>query len=190
MIIEVGGIDGAGKSTLVDPLAQRLGGQARKTNAFPGDTHQRATAVGGAFGDRAEAAFRASAVATALLHEAATVPAGTVVYDRFREGALMYFAVKDCWPVPEDVVTRLPRPAVVLLLDVPVETGLARRQRPADADLDRERSYMHACAEYLRRRATADGWDVLDGEEPREQVLARAVQAVGSSPGGAGRQSR
>lgn len=182
------GIDGAGKSTLVDALARRMAVAARKTNAFPGDTHVRATAVGDALGSRAEAAFRASAIAVALLSEAAAVRPDTVVYDRFLEGALMYFAVKDCWPLPDDVVALLPRPAVVLLVDVAVETGLARRLRPAEAGIGRERAYMQACADYLRQRAATEGWVVLDGEEPPDRVLDRAIRAVtllAGSTGGA-----
>jgi thymidylate kinase len=190
LIIEVVGIDGAGKSTLVDGLARRLAAVARKTNAFPGETHRRAAAVGEALGSRAEAAFRASAIAAALLREAAAARPDTVVYDRYLEGALMYFAVKECWPLPDDVLARLPRPDVVLLVDLPVQTGLARRLRPAEGGGGRERSYMQACADYLRRRAATAGWVVLDGQEPRDRVLDRAVRAVTRLAGGVDVQRR
>jgi hypothetical protein len=50
----------------------------------------------------------------------------------------------------------------VLLVDVAVDTGLARR-----------------------RRAATEGWVVLDGEDPPDQVLDQAIRAVTelSAPG-------
>lgn len=178
MIVEVVGIDGAGKSTLVNGLAARINGEARKTNAFPGDVHARASAVGTELGTRAEAAFRALAVASALLAEAATPAGRLLVYDRFVEGARMFFAVKQCHPLPEDVLATLPTPEAVLLVDVPVSLGLRRRARPSEDSATSERAYLQACADYLHERAARQGWTVIDGTEPVDRVLDVAVASL------------
>lgn len=178
MIVEVVGIDGAGKSTLVRALAAHTGAEARKTDAFPGDTHALAAAVGARLGTQAEAAFRGLAIARALLTEATSITTDRAVYDRFVEGARMYFAVKRVQPLDEDLLAALPQPEVVLLIDVPISLGLARRARPAERGAAAERTYLQACGEYLRGRAARQGWVVIDGARPAKDVLVHAIKAV------------
>jgi thymidylate kinase len=178
--IEVTGIDGAGKSTVVGHLGRHLGWSTRKVRPFDAAAVERDRQVHAALGTRAADAFRGCLLAGALLHEAARLDR-PVVFDRYVESARMWWAVKHVEPLPAAVVDALPPPALVLYVDVPVEVGLARRLDSTERDAAAEREFLTACRSYLRdRAAVAPGWVVVDGTASPAAVARAAETAVGS----------
>lgn len=75
LLVEIVGIDGAGKTTVVREASAMLGATPRKVAAYTEEFHALARRTGEAFGARAEAAVRGCAVATALEVIAETVEA-------------------------------------------------------------------------------------------------------------------
>jgi dTMP kinase len=187
LLVEIVGIDGAGKTTVVRQVCGSLGATPRKVAAYSEEFHAFARRTGERFGPRAEAGVRGCAVATALVAEAGRPRSGIDVFDRYLAGARMFFAVHALTPLPEEVLAAVPQPDLVVLLDVPVEVGLARRVRPSAPDLDHERDYLRACAEYLRATAARDGWLVVDARAGLDDVITETAAAIRAlAPGRAG----
>ena len=177
MLIEILGIDGSGKTTMARRLAVWLGGEYRKVDAFRDGAYATALSVERNLGSHAATVYKANAIAKALLQEILDVSTNRpLVFDRFVEGALMYFAVKGIYPIPESVFADLPQPSHVVLLDLPVSLALRRRSRPAESDLEIERNYMLACRDYLCKRAQKLGWSVVDATRPADVVFQQICE--------------
>jgi thymidylate kinase len=178
LIVEVVGIDGAGKSTVVTALAARLGATARKVSPYPSAFQATVKRVERTLGATEATALRGCAVACALIHEAAEPRQGLQIFDRYVEAARMFFGVQGIRPVPDALLDRLPKPGLVILLDLDVELAMTRRLRPSHPDLSAERSYLRACTEYLRQAAASRQWLIIDASQPLDRVLADAVASV------------
>jgi dTMP kinase len=178
VLIEIAGIDGAGKSTLVAALAED-GFAPVKVAPFDAGFWRAAETVRSTLGLRALEAYKGAAIARALVEAGAEVPEGDVVFDRYLYGAQMYWAVKALGPVPADVLDTLPQPDAVILLDVPAEQGLTRRGRASEESETAELEYLERCANWLRDRAHQLGWDVIDATRPIADVIAGARGVIG-----------
>jgi dTMP kinase len=183
VIVEILGLDGAGKTTVTRRLAASLGGRARKVTAYDPDFEQAAAMVRSRLGYQAEWALRGCAVASALLREAAHAGDGLDIFDRYVEAARMFFSVQEVHPVADSVLTDLPQPDLVVLLDVDVSTAMARRKQSTFGENAEEAAYLRKCASYLRSAAAARGWQVIDASEGLDGVLARARAAVQDAAG-------
>src|ERR1700730_15265645 len=148
-IVEVAGIDGAGKSTVTRLLAERCGLTRARVAPFDEVFWEEALAIERALGVRSVEVLKSSAIVRALFREASATSTGHRVFDRYLESALMYWAVKGLQPVPAETLNAIPAPDHVVLLDVPVELALERRARPSEADIDLERRYLESCRCHL-----------------------------------------
>jgi thymidylate kinase len=173
--IEVVGIDGAGKSTVVRHLAGRLRWRERKVRPFTPDAVEQDRRVSGRFGTATGDSFRGCLLAAALLSEAADLTAPTV-FDRYLESAWMWWTVKGVWPLSEPVLRTLPAPTAVLLLDAPVGVGLSRRVQTTERSPAAETRFLDACRDHLRDRAASSGWTTVDAAAPLPDVLARVTE--------------
>lgn len=199
------GGEGAGKSSQVAHLAERLRGRGlevvvtREPGGSPGAECVRHVLLAGAgevFGPLAEACLFAAARAD---HVDATIrPAlrrgAWVVCDRFYDSARVYQGGSGVDPAMlrllEDVAVDEVRPDLTVLLDVPVEVGLARAgARRGDSDADRFEREDAAIHEARRRAfldlaaAEPDRFVVVDATEPPSVVAARIWRAVGERLG-------
>lgn len=194
------GGEGAGKSSQVAHLAERLRGRGlgvvvtREPGGSPGAECVRHVLLAGAgevFGPLAEACLFAAARAD---HVDVTIrPAlkrgAWVVCDRFYDSARVYQGGGGVDPemlrLLEDVAVDEVRPDLTVLLDVPVEVGLARaglRRGESDADrFEREDPAVHEA----RRRAFLDlaaaepeRFVVVDATAPPSVVAAQIWHAV------------
>jgi thymidylate kinase len=170
-LIELVGVDGAGKSSVAKHFADRHGFALRKVAPFDDSFRALATKVFGAFGVRGVEVLKAISIGHALLREASSDLPDRVIFDRYIESARMYWNVKDLYPVPDEVLCQLPPPTAVVFLDLDPRLALKRRLRPSEATLEEERIYMDSCAAYLRGQAESCGWVRVDTAQPLEKSL-------------------
>jgi dTMP kinase len=185
MLITVEGLDGSGKTTLVQGLADALGARAlREPGGEPLAERIRDLVKDGDFDPHAEAllfaAARAQLVATELRPRLAR--GETLVLDRFVDSSLAYQGAGR--GLGMDVVRAMnafaPVPDRTLLLRIDPETGLDRvggrgkRDRFEDVDLLRR----VADAYDVLAQAEPTRWLVLDARRPPEQLLDEALQSL------------
>jgi dTMP kinase len=191
VLITVEGVDGAGKSTLIAELAQRLGATVLRE---PGgvEVSERIRAL------LADPALRVDARAEALLYAAARaqlvserlrplLEAGeTVLLDRFVDSSLAYqgagrgLGVEEIRALNEFGTGGL-RPDRTLLLRIDPEAGLARiSDRPADRLEQEGGDFFRAIARAYDELAAAEPerFAVIDASQPPERVLADALAAL------------
>ncbi len=202
ILITLEGPDGAGKSTQQSLLVERL--RALNFNVVatrePGGT---------ALGEGIRAVLLRSSAAhdpviDALLFNAARralvdevirpslARAAVVVCDRFADSTLAYQGYGGGAPLATlrslaEVATGGLRPTRTILLDVPVEAGLARRQVGAEEELTRfETSAQHDRAFHERVRdgylgiaaAEPERWRVVEASGTPDEVAERVWDAV------------
>ena len=191
MLITVEGVDGAGKSTLIAELAQRLGATVLRE---PGgvEVSERIRAL------LADPALRVDPRAEALLYAAARaqlvserlrplLEAGeTVLLDRFVDSSLAYqgagrgLGVEEIRALNEFGTGGL-RPDRTLLLRIDPEAGLARiSDRPADRLEQEDGEFFRAIARAYDELAAAEPerFAVIDASQPPERVLDDALAAL------------
>jgi dTMP kinase len=197
------GGEGSGKSRLQQSLVDRLRGDAIAVEAYrePGSTP---------LGERVRAIINAETaldddLAELLLFEAARAhligrmiaPAlergAHVVCDRFAASSVAYQAYgrgldRGVVEQANAIATRGLMPDLTLLLDVPVEVGLARRREAGATDhfdvLPRE-FHERVRAGYLTlARESPQSWRIIDATQPFEAVLDQAYEAVHGVIGG------
>ena len=200
LFIVVEGPDGAGKSAAAASLVQALRDEGRDVAATrePGGTP-----IGEALRDvllRAGVVER-SGLADALLFSAARAelvqevirPAlargAVVVSDRYATSTIAYQGYGAGVPLDqllllERVATEGLRPDLVLLIDVPVEDGLARRGRARGGETRFEEAFDQRFHERVRAgyraMAAADPtrWRIVDGTRSQAEVAAEVVAIV------------
>ena len=175
-VVEITGIDGSGKSSVVAFLAEEFSCTGRKVRPFSERTLKAEEAIISSFGDDAADSYRGCLLATALLEESAQL-GEPAVFDRYVESARMWWTVKGIHPLPPSALACLPEPDLVIFLDVPVEVGLERRLGTTERDEASERAFLTDCRSYLRNRATGrSNWRTLPATDPLPQVLEAAAR--------------
>jgi dTMP kinase len=182
------GIEGSGKSTLVDLVAEHIGARAVRTRE-PGGTaigHAlRSVLLDPASGDLTPMAELLLYFADRAQHVAEVVrpalDAGRIVLcDRYVESSLAYQGYgrglgRESVQTLAEIATGGLRPELIVFLDVPVELGLRRVGRRGEHDrLEREVGAFHerVRAGYLEMMAAEPArWLRLDATGPPRELL-------------------
>jgi len=176
-IVEVAGLDGAGKTSVVAAVAAELGWDARKFHPFTTGFHEQLSSIRDRLGQRHVDAARSMAMGLCVLRELSTVTRPTV-YDRHLESALMWWSVMDLCPLPEPLVSELPHPDLVIVLDIDPEAAMKRMLGSRMESAEIMRWFSGRCAEYLRRYGPGKGWTMLDASRPLDVVIRHALEVV------------
>jgi len=75
------------------------------------------------------------------------------------------------------VQSRLPQPSLTLVLDIPPDVSLQRKQAARDK-FERDLPLLSRVRASYQRQAQAPGWVLIDGQQDKEAVTAAVVSAV------------
>lgn len=179
------GIDGAGKTTVGTTLAAELQASGTQAQLVRNPAGRRwmsraagrfGTALTPAWANRLESVVRLANVLAS--HARASGFAGTTVMDRHVACQLVLRSVRG---LPQGVLlpwllSRLPEPDAVILIDVPAEVAHARiLARGEDSET---LSYLRSAREAYLEIALARGWHIIDGTGTPRQVAAKTRRAA------------
>ena len=189
MIIAFEGLDQSGKETQARHLRARLEQDGRKVRllSFPdyntpiGQEIQRALA-----GERdyAPDVMQLLYVANRFEYKPrleAWIEAGDlVVCDRYRASSIAYGEAQGLDPLwLEEIQRGLPAASLTVLLDIPPDTAVRRKQAGRDR-FERDLTLLANVRESYRRQSTSAGWALVDADRPKDEVTATVAEVVAS----------
>jgi dTMP kinase len=186
-LISFEGLDQSGKQTQAERLldAVRDSGRTAHFLSFPDYDTAIGAEIGRALrGDREYAAdvMQLLYIANRYEYRGAIegwlASGGVVVCDRYLASSVGYGEAQGLdagWL--ETVQRHLPQPALTILLDIPPEASLARKQRDRDR-YEQDLQLLGRVRESYRRQATAPHWITLDGTQPKDDVTDAVLTAV------------
>jgi dTMP kinase len=95
-----------------------------------------------------------------------------VVCDRYLASSVAYgeaFGLDAAWLM--DIQRFLPRPAVTIMMDIAPETAVTRKSVDRDR-YERDLALQARVRESYLRLAAQEGWLLLDGERPKDEIAA------------------
>lgn len=106
-----------------------------------------------------------------------------VVCDRYLASSVAYGEAQGLDPAWVLEVQRyLPQPALTLLLDIPPDASLRRKQAARDK-FERDLPLLSRVRASYQRQASQPGWVLVDGQQERDAVAAAILTAVRSRLG-------
>jgi len=190
LLIAIEGIDGAGKSTLARRLAdilEQAGAEvvlSKEPTNGPWGTQLRASAATGRLSPEQEVELllrdRRQHVEELVLP--ALQRGAVVILDRYFPSMVAYQGAAG---LPVDELLRLndfaPRPHLLLLLDLPPETGLARIRARGDVPNHFETAQNLERCRAIFRQLDIAGKQVIDASHDEAQVLREAHAAIAAA---------
>ncbi|MEX2256235.1 MAG: dTMP kinase [Acidimicrobiia bacterium] len=191
LLVAVEGIDGSGKSTLVEAIARELsaaGVRVRVERPLTPDREfvDRVRALHARAGaDRVKQAFlaayfsyRLATVANAVIEP--LVAAGEIIVadrylDSHRVNQSVFGVDLDDF---EPLFAAMPRPDVTLYLDVPLDVALARLSRRAHHGVGDDVRFLEQARARFETLAEQNEWVRLDGANPLEDVVSDGLAAI------------
>lgn len=187
MLIAFEGLDQSGKETQARRLQERLrqDGLTVHSLSFPeyetpiGQEIRRALASDRQFPPEVMQLLYVANRGEFRARMDAWISAGDVVIcDRYRASSIAYGEAHGLDPDWLDRIQHyLPEATLTILLDLAPETAAARKQSGRDR-YERDLALLARVRKSYLRQASASGWVVIDGDQPREAVSAAVEQAV------------
>ena len=108
---------------------------------------------------------------------------GVVVCDRYLASSVAYGEAQGLDAGWLTTIQRfLPQPSLTVLLDIPPERSLERKQRARDR-YEQDLALLGRVRDSYRRQAAAPSWVTLDGSQDKDSVTAGVVSVVRSQLG-------
>jgi len=186
------GLDQSGKQTQSERLAAGLRTEGRRVEFLSFPEYQ--TAIGTEIGKALQGERQYEADTLQLLYIANRyefrprvlewVAAGAIVIcDRYLASSIAYGEAQGLDPVwLRDVQRHLPRPTFTIVLDIPPQVSLQRKQAARDK-FERDLPLLGRVRESYLRQSKQDGWIHLAGDRDKDAVTADVVSAVRSRLG-------
>ena len=191
-VIAFEGLDQSGKQTQSERLAEVLRNEGHRVEflSFPEYT----TAIGAEIGTALQGERHYDPDTLQLLYIANRyefrprllewLDAGAIVIcDRYMASSIAYGEAQGLDPLwLHDVQRHLPRPTLTIVLDIPPEVSLQRKQAARDK-FERDLPLLSRVRASYQRQAAAPDWLLIDGQRAVESVAAEVIGAVRSRLG-------
>jgi len=183
------GLDQSGKQTQSERLAAGLRTEGRRVEFLSFPEYQ--TAIGTEIGKALQGERQYEADTLQLLYIANRyefrprvlewVAAGAIVIcDRYLASSIAYGEAQGLDPVwLRDVQRHLPRPTFTIVLDIPPQVSLQRKQAARDK-FERDLPLLSRVRASYQRQAEAPDWLLIDGQQPVEAVADHVIREVRS----------
>jgi dTMP kinase len=187
ILIAFEGLDQSGKETQARRLGESLRAEGRTVHvlSFPDYT----TPIGAELGRALRGEHEYTPDVMQLLYianryeyrprlEQWLAGGAVIVCDRYMASSVAYGETQGldaAWLA--GVQRHLPQAQLTLLLDIPPETAVARKQTGRDR-YERDLSLLTRVRASYRRQAQAPGWVLLDGERSRDEIAAEVLATV------------
>ncbi len=187
MLIALEGLDQSGKETQARSLRTRIEQAGRRVHALSFPDYD--TPIGMEIAKALHGEREFGAEVMQLLYVANRMEfrprldawlghRDVVICDRYRASSVAYGEAQGLDPLWLTEIQRyLPEAAVTVLLDIAPETAAARKSAGRDR-YERDLALLGRVRESYRRQASREGWTLIDGERPKDQVSAAIEQAV------------
>lgn len=191
-LIAFEGLDQSGKQTQAERLAARLRGSGRTVHCLSFPDYD--TAIGAEIGralhgerDYAGDVMQLLYVANRYEHRRAIEgwmrEGGVVICDRYLASSIAYGEAQGLDPEwLLRIQEHLPQPSLTLLLDIPPEASLARKQLARDR-YERDLALLARVRDSYVRQAARAGWQHVDGARDKDAVTRDVEAAVASRLG-------
>ena len=191
-LIAFEGLDQSGKQTQAERLAAafRASGHRVETLSFP----VYGTAIGAEIGHALQGRREYAADTMQLLYianryeyrpqiEEWLAAGAMVICDRYLASSIAYGEAQGLEPVwLLDTQRHLPQPSVTILLDIPPDASLLRKQADRDK-FERDLALLGRVRSSYQRQSEGEGWVRLDGHQDKDAVSAAVLTAVRSRLG-------
>jgi dTMP kinase len=186
-LIAFEGLDQSGKQTQAERLLAALGAAGRSAELVSFPDYE--TAIGFEIGRalRGERDYEADVmqllyVANRYEYRArirATIArGGVVVCDRYLASSIAYGEAQGLDPDWLTAIqSHLPQPSLTIVLDIPPEASLERKQRDRDR-YERDLALLERVRASYRRQAAQPNWALIDGQRPKDEVGDAVLRAV------------
>ena len=183
------GLDQSGKQTQSERLAAALRAEGRRVEFLSFPEYQ--TAIGTEIGKALQGERQYEADTLQLLYIANRyefrprvlewVAAGAIVIcDRYLASSIAYGEAQGLDPVwLRDVQRHLPRPTFTIVLDIPPQVSLQRKQAARDK-FERDLPLLSRVRASYQRQAEAPDWLLIDGQQPVGAVADHVIREVRS----------
>ena len=192
LLIAFEGLDQSGKQTQAERLRDHLREQGHKSRlvAFP----DYATSIGEEIARALQGERDYGADVMQLLYIANRyerkpdlqrwLDGGLIlVCDRYTASSIAYGEAQGLDPAwLAEAQKFLPPPALTIMLDIAPETAAGRKAIDRDR-YERDLGMLAAVRESYRRQAVEQGWEVIDGEQTKDEVASAVVTVVASRLG-------